>query len=466
MKSIVEVKNIIYTVDDDQRSGWILSKILSFDNNTIKHFNSGLDLLDALKTDTIPDLILADLQMPLMDGIELLQRVHADFPEIPVVIMTAFGTIETAVRAIKAGAAEFITKPIHSKEVKEIVRKVLRDRKADKGGHEGPFPNELDLVGKSPIFIEAQNMVKKIAKTDITVLLRGESGTGKEVFAQTIHDNSSRKAKPYVAIDCATLPETLMESELFGHEKGAFTDARTSRIGKFEMANGGTLFLDEIGNLTPSSQMKILRAIQERTIERLGSQKTLKIDVRIIAATNVNLEEAMHQGLFREDLYFRLNEITVWIPPLRKRPEDIELFSQHFLKVFNKEFNCEIQEIHPDTMEILKRYRWPGNVREFKNVIKRGVILAQETIRPKDLPEELLRSAQREATPQQEIEINIDHGMDLKELARIEMQRIEKKIIQDTLSATNWHLSKTSKILGVDRKTLRNKMKSYGIKKD
>ncbi len=462
-------ERVVFTVDDDPRTGWILRKILACDEWKLEHFEIPGAVLDRLREGARPDLIMADVQMPVMDGIELTRRIRADFPSIPVLIMTAFGTIETAVKAMKAGAIEFVTKPINAREIREITRQVMRDRSRGTAGGTGrgaEGEDGIEMIGESPAFVAALAMMRRVADTDITVLLRGESGTGKELFARALHALSSRRTAPLVTIDCATLPDPLMESELFGHEKGAFTDARANKIGKFELAHTGTILLDEIGNLTPSSQMKILRVIQERTIERLGGTQQRQIDFRLIAATNADLDDAIRRGTFREDLYYRLNEITIRIPSLRDRPEDIPLLVAHFASRFAAQFDRTVPAITPEVLQLFSRYHWPGNVRELRNVIKRAVILADNEIRERDLPEEMMRSMQRDAThsiPSRLIRSGEDDVPDLKEVAREEMHRIERDIILRTLEQTRWHLSKTAELLGVDRKTLRHKMRSFQI---
>ncbi len=462
----MSVKNrTIFVVDNESRIGWLIEKLLSPCGYSIEYFKSAQAVLTALSKGKSPDLILSDLVMDEIDGLELTRRVKKQNSDVPIVIMTAYGSIETAVQALKSGAVDFITKPLNAKVLRGIVDQIFSTALHDDGKKAPAGKMHTELIGESPAIREVWNIVDRIAGTDITALVRGESGTGKELIARAIHDKSERSDKPFVPIDCATLPETLMESELFGHDKGAFTDAKISRTGKFEMAHQGTLFLDEIGNLSFHSQMKILRAIQERTIERLGSPRPRRIDVRIVAATNVHLEEAIHKGRFREDLYYRLNEITIWLPPLRNRGSDIELLAEHFLNQFSKEYKRPVNSISPKVLQVFNYYPWPGNVRELKNVMKRAVILAEETICLHDLPEELLRRVERQTTGFHETEISVDNGLKLKDMARLELQRIEEKIIRKTLKQTGWHLSKTASLLGVDRKTLRNKMNNYNISK-
>ncbi|MBN1297751.1 sigma-54-dependent Fis family transcriptional regulator [bacterium] len=469
----------IFIVDDDTRTGWILSKLLTSEGYRTQSFTSGKDLMTVIRSGRIPHVVLSDLVMPDMTGNELIVAIHKVIPDLPVVIMTAYGTIEHAVNAMKAGAVEFVTKPLNTREIRGIMKNLIRRletggdrlRSADSARN---IPAERQLIGSCPVFQEALQFVHQFADTNLTVLLRGESGTGKELFARALHELSARKDKPFVPVDCATLPENLLESELFGHERGAFTDAKISRSGKFEIADGGTLFLDEIGNLSLSSQMKILRAIQERTIERLGSTTQHRIDVRIVAATNVDLEKAIDSGAFREDLYFRLNEVTIWLPPLRNRRTDIRLLAGYFLGMFNAEFRAEERAItgfSEDALDVLLRYGWRGNVRELRNVIRRAVILADEVIDVKDLPKEIVRSVERETIPSDVGEMDGDGGigdggMDLKEMARREAIRMEKVVILRALEKYGWHLSNTAQALNVDRKTLRTKIREYGIRRE
>lgn len=468
----------IYIVDDDQRTGWILSKLLNSEGYDTRSFTVGSDLLDLLKNGRRPDVILSDLVMPEINGTEMITRIHDIVPELPVVIMTAYGTIEHAVQAMKTGAVEFVTKPINAREIRGIIKNLLKNidaagRPLGKSVTRSPVPALEALIGESPAFNEAMTFLRQFATTHLTVLLRGESGTGKELFARALHDLSRRKDKPFVPVDCATLPENLLESELFGHERGAFTDAKHSHSGKFEIAHGGTLFLDEIGNLSLSSQMKILRAIQERTIERLGSTTQHRIDVRIVAATNVNLEKAIERGAFRDDLYFRLNEVTIWLPPLRERMGDIRLLAAYFLDAFNREFKSgedAVSRISDAAFNVMMHYPWRGNVRELRNVIRRAVILADDEILVDHLPKEIVRSVERGGYPVTDTrnaeDIEETGEIDLKEIARRETMRMEKQIILQALEKNGWHLSNTAKALNVDRKTLRTKMREYGIRRE
>ncbi|MCG2676948.1 sigma-54 dependent transcriptional regulator, partial [bacterium] len=313
------------------------------------------------------------------------------------------------------------------------------------------------IIGNSPQMEKVFDLIRRVATHDVTVLLHGASGTGKELIAQAIHYASSRSNGPFIAIDCATLPETLVESELFGYERGAFTGAEARKLGKFELVQGGSLFLDEIGNLTPDTQVKLLRALQERKIERLGGKRPINVDVRLIAATNVNLEKAMEKGLFREDLYHRLNVFPIYLPPLKEREGDVPLLAKYFLAEFNKELKKEVRKISEEAMGLLINYRWPGNVRELENTIKSAILLAEETILPQHLPQKI--QAVRD-------EVNLSELKgSLKEVSRKATQRIEKELITRVLREVHWNKSKASQLLNVDYKTLYNKIKEYGIKR-
>jgi transcriptional regulator with GAF, ATPase, and Fis domain len=313
---------------------------------------------------------------------------------------------------------------------------------------------DLDhIIGDSPQMQKVFDLIETVAPHDITVFLRGESGTGKELIAQEINTKSTRADKPFVVIDCAVLPENLVESEIFGHEKGAFTGAIQKKLGKFEFAQSGTVFLDEIGNLTPQTQVKLLRVLQEREIERLGGKKPIKVDVRLIAATNADLEEAISHGQFRADLYYRINVFSISLPPLRERTGDVELLAEYFLKKFNQNFKKEVKSISADAKKLLAQYSWPGNIRELRNVIESAVLLASDTILPQHMPQKI----------QQILEKSIDLHSPLKKVAKEAKRKAERELITKVLLEVNWNKSKASKILKVDYKTLHSKIKEYNI---
>jgi len=405
-----------------------------------------------------PDLILLDIVMPGKDGMEMLKEIHQNQPLTPVVMLTATKTVKTAVEAMKLGAYDYITKPFDIEELRMIAQKALesRDLKADNIRLQREVEQRYqfdNIIGKSKEMREIYSTIRQIAEKNSTVLIHGESGTGKELVARAIHYNSLRKDKPFVAVNCAAIPETLIESELFGHEKGAFTDAQSRRIGHFELAHQGTLFLDEISELSLPTQAKILRSLQEREFTRVGGAKTISVDVRLISATNKNLEELMARGSFRSDLYYRINVVPLTIPPLRKRSEDILLLVQHFL---NKHAGPGKRKVSPEAMDILLAYDWPGNVRELENVIERIVVLTNaETIGLNELPPNL-KATSRVETIKQEV---LGGRLSFDDAER----DFEKDIIIEALKKTNYVQTKAADLLGISRRILKYKMDKYGI---
>jgi len=377
-----------------------------------------------------------------------------------VIILTAYETVKTAVEAMKLGAYDYLSKPVDNERIKIIIKNALKTRNLTREviHLRQRIMEKYDfnaIIGDSPQMQKLLDMIKTVAAHEITVLLQGRSGTGKELVARAIHYGSKRAEKPFVVIDCSILPETLVESEIFGYEKGAFTGAYERKKGKFELANQGTVFLDEIGNLTTSVQIKLLRVLQEREIERLGGKRPIKVDVRLIAAANTNLERAIKHGRFREDLFYRLNVFPIQLPPLRDREGDVLLLAGYFLKHFNQEFKKKKTKISPEAMELLAGYHWPGNVRELRNVIESAVLLSDGVIFPQHL------SAKIQSVRGESVKMEGS----LKEVTRQARQRAEKKLILKVLKDVNWNRSKASKILKVDYKTLYNKMKEYNIKR-
>lgn len=397
------------------------------------------------------DIILLDIRMPGMDGLTLHERIREQMPDIIVIIITAFATVDTAVRALKDGAFDYITKPVDPDELTHLIRNAIRQRMLSKENI--MLKESVDqlqhvefIVGNSPQMQKVFELVRTVAQTDVTVIVRGESGTGKELIARAIHANSKRKYFPIIPVNCGALPETLLESELFGHEKGAFTGAQYRRKGKFEMANGGTLFLDEIGTLSMKTQVDLLRVFETRQFTRVGGEKTIKVDIRIICATNTDLEHAVKKGTFREDLYYRINVFSVNIPPLRERKSDIPALAQHFVKKFALYMNKPMREISPAAMNIIVQHSWPGNVRELENAIERAMVVGDPpTIQPEDLPFQLSYISH---TPQ---------GDTLAEMERSHIVR--------TLEKYNWNITHTAEALSIDRVTLYNKIEKYGLKK-
>jgi len=397
------------------------------------------------------DVVLLDIKMPGMDGMALQRRIHEIDPEIVVVMITAYASVETAVQALKQGAFDYITKPIDPDELSHLVRKALEQRRLRAENVRlrrsvKRLARPGTIVGDSPAMRKVLELVASVAETDATVLIRGESGTGKELIAHAVHANSRRRYFPIVPVNCGALPDSLLESELFGHEKGAFTGAQFRRKGKIEMADGGTLFLDEVGTITPKTQVDLLRVLETKELMRLGGSRPIKVDFRVICATNQNLEKMVEDGQFREDLYFRINVFSIVVPPLRERREDIPLLAQHFLEQYGLRMNRRFEGLDPDALDVLVRYPWPGNVRELANAIERALVVGRSpNVRAADLPLTLNGSA------------GAPTGDSLAE--------VERAHIAATLERTDWNITRAAGILRIDRVTLYNKIRKYGLRK-
>ena len=444
-------KSRILIVDDDPAFGLMLGTF--FDKNGFKttKAQTGKECLKELKHSDY-HLVLTDLRLPDITGIEVLRHIKQNYPQLPVVLMTGYGEIKTAVQAIKLGAYEYVSKPVNPDEILMIVNSVLGG-KAEVAIPESA-PGVDYLTGQSEPSKHLEQHLSLVAPTNMSVLIKGESGTGKEYVARKIHQMSNRQRRPFVALDCGALSDELAASELFGHIKGAFTGAVSDKTGQFELADGGTLFLDEIGNLSYQVQIKLLRALQERVIRKVGGKQDIPVDVRIIAASNEDLREAVVDKGFREDLYHRLNEFALEIPALRDRGQDIELFAQYFLDKSNLELGKEVRGFAPEVLALFHRYAWPGNIREMKNIVKRGVLLCHDgAIRLEHLPSELYQTPSKQTTTM---------AGDL----RSQTESQEKEIILATLQKTRFNKSKAADILNIDRKTLYNKLKQYGIDTD
>jgi len=445
----------VLLVDDEKSVRSTLAIMLNKSGYSVDEAGSGPDALGLMK-DRIFDLLITDLKMEPMNGLELLKKTKHTNPSTEVIMMTAFGTVESGVEAMKLGAYDYIQKPFEKDEFLLLVEKAL-ERKALISEVE-QLQNELrekysfeNIIGNSNEMMEVLSMVSKVAKTDSTVLITGESGTGKELVAKALHVNSRRKNRAFVTINCGALPENLQESELFGHVRGAFTGAMRDKRGLFQEANGGTLFLDEIGEMAPPTQVKLLRFLQDGEIRRVGENEPIHVDVRLIAATNQDLEKLIEEGQFREDLYYRLNVIPIHMPPLRERKDDIALLVKHFLTQHHAKGNTKITDVSPEAMEIITNYEWTGNVRELENVIERAVVLASGTVlQQEDLPQ----SVQREK--------RVKGGSDLQLEGRT-LEELEKHYILKTLDAHDWNQKKASELLGISTTTLWRKLKSYGI---
>ncbi len=385
---------MILVIDDEDnlRSGLILA--LQDEGYVVQSADNGVQGLEKLNL-FLPDIVICDVKMPQMNGIELLKQAKQKHPNIPIIMLTGHAGLEDAINAMKLGAYDFLTKPVHLEKLFLLIDRALESTQQKQ--HSEELEKRIDerkgyksIIGNSPAIHQAIDILKQVAPTDATVLLTGESGVGKEVFATAIHENSDRSSGAFVKVNCGALPESLLESELFGHEKGAFTGATTKRKGRFELANGGTIFLDEIGDISPQVQVKLLRVLQEREFERIGGEETITTDIRIITATNKNLLESIKQGTFREDLYYRLNVVEINIPPLRERAEDIPELMMHFLKQISNKYNKTINGFDSDVLQKLLEYQWPGNIRELQNAIETAVVLSTtDTITTSNLPKHL-----------------------------------------------------------------------------
>ena len=456
----------ILIVDDEPLTRQSLYEILKYEGYSVNTANDGREALGVIEKQK-PSVIITDLKMPGLDGLSLLKEIRNKDKNIAVVLITAFGTIENAVEAMKEGAFDYVTKPILDSEIKLIIQRItqqqrlieenrsLRQRLADTTRQS--FHN---IIGQSLKMQKIYTLIETIANTNATVLIQGESGTGKRLIAQAIHANDlARRDKPFIEVSCGALPETLLESELFGHIKGSFTSAVKDREGRFQLANGGTIFLDEIDTFVPSLQVKLLRVLQSGEFERVGDTKTAKVNVRVIAATNQDLSEAIKKGMFREDLYYRLHVISINVPPLRERKEDIPLLVQHFLDICNQRGNKKIAGVSKEAMDILAGYNWPGNIRELENIIERAVILAQgDAITKEELPD-YLQAKETELASVAVSNNKEGNGKLLKEALR----NPEREIIRSALEQSGWNRKKTAENLGINRTTLYNKMKKYGL---
>jgi len=443
----------VLIVDDEKniRSG--LGKAIEMDGHNALLAEDGQQALEIVESDEI-DLIIADLKMPRVSGEELLRRVTQSYPTLPVIILTGHGTIENAVQAMRDGAYDFLTKPVNLDRLSLLVKRALSTREL--ALQHRALQEELDqrrqfanIIGKSAEMRRIFDVVRQVAPTRASVLVTGDSGVGKELIADAVHNLSNRKQKPFIKVHCAALSESLLESELFGHEKGAFTGAVTRKRGRFELAHTGTIFLDEIGEINPSVQIKILRVLQEKTFERVGGEETLEVDVRIISATNKDLKQEIEKGTFREDLYYRLNVVNIHIPPLRERKEDIPLLAAAFVKEFAQENEKQVEGIDPKARALLYNYSWPGNVRELRNCIESAVVMSKGTvITPDDLPPSIV-------TDSESNHVRIQLG--------IPMEDAEKEIIRANLAAQNGNKSRTAEVLGIGRKTLHRKIAEYHL---
>jgi nitrogen regulation protein NR(I) len=474
MRALTDRKQIL-VADDEPNLRRVLSAQLHRDGYEVIAVEDGQAALEAIAMHHV-DVVITDLRMPRVDGMELLKQVTASHPDVPVIMITAHGTVDTAVEALKLGAFDYITKPFEQSELRNVVGKAARSRELSQRdlGAETSEPGRYRLIGQSAPMSEVYQVIEKVADTPSTVLITGESGTGKELIARALHENSSRANKPFIRVNCAAIPRDLIESELFGYEKGAFTGAVTSKPGRFELAHDGTLFLDEIGEIPVNMQVKLLRAIQEQEFERVGGIKTIEVDVRLVAATNRDLQEEIRQGRFREDLYYRLNVVQVRLPPLRERTSDIPLLVDHFIRHFRGKLKKDVRGVTDAAMERLLSHPWPGNIRELENVIERCTLFCdEERIDVGDLPPEMrvMSPTPAPSSPDARAPSDAPEAMDrpppgLKEAVREATSRIEREIIVRALKQTGGNVTHTARLLKISRKSLQTKMKELGLRED
>ena len=449
----------ILIIDDEKNYLVILEALLAPEGYEIITEDNSINALRLIREADL-DLVITDMKMPGMDGMVLLDEVKKIDPELPVIIMTAYGTIEMAVEAMKKRAYDYITKPFRNEELKLTIKKALELYRLKK---ENRLLSEAlsdrykygNIIGKSDPMLKIFEMIGKVAQSRASVMITGPSGTGKELIAKAIHYNSPRKNRPFISINCGALTETLLESELFGHERGAFTGAVTMKKGRFELADEGTLFLDEVGDMPPSLQVKLLRVLQEMEFERVGGTKTIKVDVRILTASNRKLKEDIESGIFREDLFYRLNVVQIEVPPLKDRIEDIPLLVAHFIEKFQPAKKRNI-ELAPEVWKALYSYHWPGNIRELENTIERSLVMSSdETIILGDLPDYLVKK--------EEEKIDLDKIVPRNLTLAEALEQIEGKLIVRALKSTNNVQSKAAEMLGISRHVMHYKMKKYGM---
>jgi two-component system response regulator AtoC len=467
----------ILIVDDDLSLCHFLTKALFQKGYQVIPCHSGREALDVVRRQET-DLILLDNKLPDQNGLEILKEIKQGHPKVPIIIMTAFGTTGTAIEAMRLGAFDYILKPFELDEIFELVAKGLEAHKLMNRAVDIPTLSEYkedsdQIIGKSKVMQEVYKLIGQVAESDVTVLIRGESGTGKELVARAIYQYSRRKDRPFLAINCAAIPETLLESELFGHEKGAFTGANRRRLGKFEQCDKGTILLDEIGDMSLSTQAKILRVLQEGEFERIGGNETVRVDVRVLTSTNRKLEELIKQGKFREDLYYRLKIMPIMLPPLREHKEDVKALTEYFFHLYSRQMTTGVSHIDPSAFEKLASYDWPGNVRELANTINRSLILCKGEVMS---AEDIVFDAESEILSfanEQELENNLAKMLgplftDIlrfwgKGLRSNLLDKIEKFLIQKALAETKGNQVQAAKLLGISRNTLRNRIDKYNL---
>ncbi|MFZ5468307.1 MAG: sigma-54-dependent transcriptional regulator [Myxococcota bacterium] len=411
------------------------------------------------------DIVVTDLVMPKVGGMELLRSVNASHPDVPVIIITAHGTVDSAVEAIKLGAFDYITKPFDQAEIQAVIAKAARTHETAQKWVKADGKARAAIIGGSPQMQEIYKVIDKVADTPSTVLITGESGVGKELIATALHDGSARRDKPLIKINCAAIPKDLMESELFGYERGAFTGAVTSKPGRFELADGGTLFLDEIAEIPVEMQVKLLRALQESEFERVGGIKTTRVDVRLIAATNRDLEKEIEAGRFRKDLYYRLAVVPILLPALRERKGDIPMLASHFLDKYNRKLNKKIEGVADEALAVLQAYPWPGNIRELENLMERVILFSDgPLIGAKDLPEPVRQGGVASAPAPLAEAPTAPGETSLKDIVRMKAAALEKDLIAKKLEETGGNVTRAAKLLQISRKSLQTKMKEFGLR--
>jgi nitrogen regulation protein NR(I) len=466
----------VLVADDELNMRRVLEAILRREGYDVVTAANGIEALGGMNANV--HTVITDLKMPGLDGMALLKKLSVDYPDVPVVMITAHGSVENAVEAVKLGAFDYLEKPFEQEQIRQVVAKAIntyalarRDARPEEPSGRGRFR----LVGQAPAIRQIFAVIEKVANTPSTVLITGESGTGKELIARALHENSARHAGPFIKINCAAIPKTLMESELFGYDKGAFTGAVGAKPGRFELAHGGTLFLDEIGEIPVEMQVKLLRVLQESEFERVGGIKTIKVDVRLVTATNRDLQQEIIAGTFRDDLFYRLNVVPIHIPPLRERREDIPLLAEHFLAKFNDRLKKQIAAISPEAIERLVAYHWPGNIRELENLMERTILFCEAPeIRVSDLPPEVVGATALPAVPGgTPTSLPIVGGLggeeaarpaSLKEAVRAETERVERELIQRALDETGGNVTQAARKLKISRKSLQTKMKELGLR--
>ncbi len=459
----------VWVIDDDRSIRWVLEKALSRVDMKVRTFSNGGDVLQALTTER-PDVMVSDIRMPGMDGLELLERIRASQPGLPVIIMTAHSDLDSAVSAYDGGAFEYLPKPFDVDEAVDQVRRACRQAEQQVEKAAEPVPASPEIVGEAPAMQEVFRAIGRLSRSNITVLINGESGTGKELVARALHRHSPRRDKPFIALNMAAIPKDLLESELFGHERGAFTGAQSRREGRFEQAHGGTLFLDEIGDMPPEPQTRLLRVLADGEFYRVGGHTPVKADVRIIAATHQDLESLVREGRFREDLFHRLNVIRVHIPPLRERAEDIAVLMEHFLVTAAEELGVEAKKVSPEALARLQQFEWPGNVRQLENTARwLTVMAAGQRIHVDDLPPELLQQGGKDGSGGRDWRTALRAWVrrELKQgkegLLEEALPAFERILIESALDHTGGRRQEAARLLGWGRNTLTRKIKELGF---